>query len=104
MDFTYEIRSGILIIQVTARRATVDIAPSIEEYLISEINKGNNQIIINLSYVEFVDSSFLGALVACYKNALLTDGEIKVTNLHPHVRVTFELTKLDQLINILRGI
>jgi anti-anti-sigma factor len=104
LDFEWEIRSGFLIIQVNARRATVDMAPDIKERLFTEIDNGNINIIIDFSYVEFVDSSFLGALVAGLKQVKSKDGKIKISGLHPHVRITFELTRLDHLFKIYQTI
>ena len=104
LDFKWEIRSGFLVIQINARRATVDMAPEIKERLFTEIDKGNIKIIIDFSYVEFVDSSFLGALVAGLKKIKSKDGEIKISGLHPHVRITFELTRLDHLFKIYQSI
>jgi len=103
-DFEWELRGGFLVIQINARRATVDMAPEIKERLFSEIDNGNVNIIIDFSYVEFVDSSFLGALVAGLKQVKSKDGEIKISGLHPHVRITFELTRLDHLFNIYQSI
>jgi len=104
MDIEWELRSGFLVLQVNARRATVDMAPKIKERLFTELDNGNIRIIIDFSYVEFVDSSFIGALVAGLKKVKLKDGEIKISGLHPHVRITFELTRLDHLFKIYKSI
>jgi len=103
-DFEWEIRSGFLVIQLNARRATVDMATEIKDRLFTEIDKGNIKIIIDFSYVEFVDSSFLGALVAGLKKIKSKDGQIKISGLHPHVKITFELTRLDHLFKIYTSI
>ena len=103
-EFEWEIRGGFLVIQINARRATVDMAPEIKERLYTEIDNGSIKIIIDFSYVEFVDSSFLGALVAGLKRVKSKDGEIKISGLHPHVKITFELTRLDHLFKIYTSI
>jgi anti-sigma B factor antagonist len=100
LNLKYEFRNDFSIIQVDTRRATVDLAPAIREKLISEINHGNGQIIINLSYVEFIDSSFLGALVAGLKIVRERMGNIALVELHPHVQNTFALTHMDKIFPI----
>ena len=100
VDVTYENRGDFLVIQLNVRRATANIATDLKERLLDEINSGSTKIIISLNYVEFVDSSFLGALVAGLKQIKLKHGEMKIVGLHPHVRVTFELTRLDQMLPI----
>ena len=104
MDVNYEKRGEFLVIQLNVRRATADIASTIKERLLAEIKSGSIKIIISLNYVEFVDSSFLGALVAGLKQINLKGGELKIVGLHPHVRVTFELTRLDQMIQIYKTV
>jgi len=103
-DIEREMRNGFLVIQIKARRATVDMASEIKQRLFDEIDMGNINIIIDFSYVEFVDSSFLGALVAGLKQIKSKDGEIKISGLHPHVRITFELTRLDHLFKIYQSV
>jgi anti-anti-sigma factor len=103
-NFEWEHRAEFLVLHVKARRATVDMAPDLKDWLISEINNGNIRIIIDFSYVEFVDSSFLGALVAGLKQVKSKEGEIRISGLHPHVRITFELTRLDHLFTVYQTI
>ena len=103
-DLEWEMRGGFLVIRIGARRATVDLAPYIKQCLLTEIDKGIVKIIIDVSYVEFVDSSFLGALVAGLNKIKSQNGEIKISGLHPHVRITFELTRLDHLFKIYQSI
>jgi len=100
LDLNYEFRNDFSIIHVNTRRATVDLAPEIREKLISEINHGNGQIIINLSYVEFIDSSFLGALVAGLKLVKARKGKMALVELHPHVQNTMALTHMDKIFPI----
>jgi anti-anti-sigma factor len=97
LDLNSEFRGEFLIIEVNKRRATLDLAPEMREKIISEINHGNGKIIVNLSYVEFIDSSFLGSLVAGVKLIKEKGGKIVVVGLHPHVRVTFELTHMNKI-------
>jgi anti-anti-sigma factor len=103
-NFEWELRNEFLVLRVNARRATVDMASELKERLFKEIDNGHTQIIIDFSYVEFVDSSFIGALVAGLKQIKSKEGEIKISGLHPHVRITFELTRLDHLFKIYQTI
>jgi anti-sigma B factor antagonist len=97
VDLICEFRKDYTIIQVNRRRATVDLAPELREKIASEVKNEHENIIINLDYVEFVDSSFLGALVAGLRLVKTKGGRILVVGLHPHVRTTFELTHMDRI-------
>jgi len=55
VDIKSDFMGDFLIIEVNKRRATLDLAPEMREKIVSEINHGNGKIIINLSYVEFID-------------------------------------------------
>ena len=103
-NFDRMMRGDYCVLGVHARRATVDMAPELKDLLFKEIENGNIHIIIDFSYVEFVDSSFIGALVAGLKQVKLKEGEIKISGLHPHVRITFELTRLDHLFKIYKSV
>lgn len=100
MGLNCEFRHEFLIIEVNKRRATLDLAPEMREKIISEINHGKGKIIVNLAYVEFIDSSFLGSLVAGVKLIKEKGGKIIIVGLHPHVRITFELTHMDKIFPI----
>jgi anti-sigma B factor antagonist len=104
LDFTSEIRNGILIIEMNVRRATVDLAAAFKDLLVGEIEKGTINVVINLSYVEFVDSSFLGSLAAGLRVSTADGGDIKIAGVHPHVRMTFEVTNLDKVFKIYHSV
>jgi anti-anti-sigma factor len=60
--------------------------------------KGN--ILLNLKYVDFIDSSGLGLIVALVKHARQKGGELLICNLSAQARSLFELTKLHLVFSI----
>jgi anti-sigma B factor antagonist len=58
--------------------------------LISE----NNQLVLNLAGVSYIDSGGLGTLVALYTTAHNAGGAIKLANLTPRVGDLLQVTKL----------
>jgi len=58
------------------------------------------KVIINLSKVDYVDSSGLATLVEILKKARSRGGSIHLTHLSDKVRSLFEITKLDKLFGI----
>ena len=94
-------QNDITIININAERATGDNAPALSEVLFNQIEEGNaRKIIVDLKGVEFVDSTFLGALVKALKKITEKMGDIKVTNLEKPVRVMFELTRLYRVFEV----
>ncbi len=100
MDFQTTVVDGILLLTVSFAKATVNIADQLKERLLSEIDRGNNQIVVNLNEVEFTDSSFLGALLAGHKAALENNGGISLCQLNPQVKNVFEVTYMNKIFKI----
>ena len=100
MDFQTTLVDGILLLNVSFAKATVNIADKLKDRLLSEIDRGNNQIVVNLNEVEFTDSSFLGALLAGHKAALENSGGISLCQLNPQVKNVFEVTYMNKIFKI----
>ncbi|MCK5032832.1 MAG: STAS domain-containing protein [Calditrichia bacterium] len=100
MSFTINKSDEILTIVVNDKRATVDISGRFKDQIHQEIEKGSFKIIIDLTKVEYVDSSFLGALVAGLKRATMKNGDLKLVCLQPPVRAMFDLTRLYRIFDI----
>ena len=100
MGFRFDEENGLLIARINEKRATVDIADSFKQELNRRIAEGAKNIIVDLSAVEFIDSSFLGVLIAGLKKAILEDGDIKICGLQPQVENIFELTRLNRSYDI----
>jgi anti-sigma B factor antagonist len=100
MDFHYEILDDVLIFEILNKRATVEISGNVKNELLKLIDEGKNKVIISLEKAEYVDSSFLGILVAGLKRATMKDGDLKIFGLQPAVKSMFELTRLYRIFDI----
>ena len=100
MSFNFAVKDEILIVNISEQRATVDISSKLKEELIKKIDGGNQNIVVDLSLSDFVDSSFLGALVAGLKKATMKSGDLKIVGLQASVRAMFELTRLYRIFDI----
>jgi anti-anti-sigma factor len=89
---------------VEIKRATVDIADILKDKLTRSIKDGKTKIIIDMSQIEFTDSSFLSSVLAGLKQASLKNGDIKLINLQPAVRYVFQITRLDKVFDIYENI
>lgn len=57
-------------------------------------------VVVDLSQVNFVDSTALSTLVAGMKRARLLGGDVRLCGLQAPVRMIFELTRLDKAFEI----
>jgi anti-sigma B factor antagonist len=100
MDFKIDIHDDIIVFRMEIPRATVEVSGKVKEALLEKISDTSNRIIFDLAKVEFVDSSFLGVLVAGLKRATMNNGDLKIISLQPPVQSMFELTRLYRIFDI----
>jgi anti-sigma B factor antagonist len=65
--------------------------------------KPNVKLVLDLSEVDFIDSSGLGALVSCLRQAHSMSGEIKLSGLRKPVRALFELVRMHRVFEVFNG-
>lgn len=63
------------------------------------IEKGPKHIILDLSQIDFVDSSGLGALVQLVKKAQSSDGTLQIVS-NPRVTQTVKLVRLEKFLSL----
>jgi anti-sigma B factor antagonist len=64
------------------------------------LSKGNNEILLNLAEVNYIDSSGLGHLVSALTTARKQDGELKLLTLTNKVHDLMQITKLYTVFDI----
>ncbi|KQM38470.1 MULTISPECIES: STAS domain-containing protein [Microbacterium] len=80
-------------------RLTMVSAKSFRETVTAEIDRGAGEIVVvDLSQTEFVDSSGLGALVACLKTARQSGGDLRLAAPSEQVTMVLGLTNLDRVL------
>ena len=62
--------------------------------------KETQRIVLNLLWIEYIDSNGLGTLVASFISARHRGAEIKIAALSPRARRLFTYTKVDRLFEI----
>ena len=63
--------------------------------------KDQRKLVLDLSRVQFVDSSGCGAILSCLKTLTENQGDLKVCNVNKYVRSVFELIRLHRICDIL---
>ena len=101
MSYSFRTEENILIVNVEDERATVEFSAELKKDLLEKIEKEHNNVIFDLSKANFVDSSFLGILVAGLKKCTMNNGDLKIVGLQEPVSSMFELTRLFKIFDIL---
>ena len=63
----------------------------------------NKRILLDLTNVNYIDSSGIGAMVSVYLSASRAQCDFKVVNAQPRIRDLFEITKLSAVFEEMRG-
>jgi anti-sigma B factor antagonist len=92
--------ANYIVAVVNATEASLNNAEDFKQQLITLLNQYQNNIIIDLKQVEYVDSSFLGALVAVLKHAITLKKEVLLVELHKDVYNLMALIRLDKVFKI----
>ena len=61
---------------------------------------GGGRFLLDLEEVAFVDSTGIGAILACLRAARAADGELRLCHLAAGVRAAFEIVRLHHLVEI----
>lgn len=94
--FAFEHRTDGLHLALDVQRFDLNVSQRFMEQALSNIPSGIQRISIDMSDVEFIDSSGLGVLVAI-KKRLGEHGVLEIVGLSKRMHRIFELTKLGSL-------
>ena len=73
-------------------------APDLREQLHSLVQGGHTRIVVDLSDVETIDSSGLGALISGLKAARQAGGDVRIASPSEQVMAVMELTNLNRVL------
>ncbi|AFN74464.1 anti-sigma-factor antagonist [Melioribacter roseus P3M-2] len=90
----------IVLIKLDIDRATIKDAEQLKKIFYAKIEQGFKKVIIDLSKVDFIDSTFLGVLVSALKRTINQGGDLKLVGLRQNVRAMFELTRLHRVFEV----
>ncbi len=102
MDLTLDVHSDTPGFTVIAVGGEIDVytAPKLRERLISLVEAGNYQLIVDMESVEFLDSTGLGVLVGGLKRVRAEDGWIDLVCTQSRILRIFRITGLNKVFSI----
>ena len=66
----------------------------------ASIIEESKKIVLELSRVNFIDSSGCGSLLSCYRQTKNLGGDLKICGVQETVRTLFELVRIDRVIDV----
>ncbi len=92
MSFVTENFNDVVVQSVNFDRATFKEAEEFKKLLDKNIDNGYLKIIIDLSECNFIDSTFLSAIVTALKKVTKLSGTLKLAGVHSEALALLELT------------
>jgi len=92
--------NDLVLLTIVDKDANLTKSENFKQLVFKEIEAGTKKIIISFEHVEYLDSSFLGALVAILKNLVPKEGKMTLIELNNDIRNLFELTRLDKIFDL----
>ncbi|MGB3293548.1 MAG: STAS domain-containing protein [Phormidesmis sp.] len=98
-DFTTPQGESVIVLAPTGR-LDITTAWQFRLRLQEAISEETPNILVNLSEVNFIDSSGLTSLVAGMRDADKIEGSFRICNVHPEAKLVFEVTMMDSVFEI----
>ena len=99
MELSTKTEDQLRIVSVQDTRIDAAVALEFKDAMRSETDDGPDLVVLDLSKVEFIDSSGLGAIVAAMKN-MGADRKLALAGLTPTVQRVFQLTRMDSVFSV----
>lgn len=97
MQFTVDTPTdGIAVVRIIGRLNMVT-APRLREAVGTSVAAGRTRVAIDLSRVEFIDSSGLGALINGLKTARQAGGDLRIAAPNEQVQLVLQLTNMERV-------
>lgn len=92
-------------VTVIALAGEVDVytSPKVKQEIVNLLNAGTNKMIVDLTGVEYLDSTGLGVLIGGLKRARERDGDLKLICDNVRILRIFEITGLTKIFDIYRS-
>jgi len=100
---TYNMESGVPVITLEGE-VDVYTAPQLKQQMIGLLESGAKQVIIDLTKVEYFDSTALGVLIGGLKRMRERDGNLSLICPNPRIKRVFEITGLDKIFDIYNSV
>ena len=97
-DFpTRTISTGVVVVRPEGR-LNMMAAPDLREQLHALVREGNTRVVVDLSGVDTIDSSGLGALISGLKTARQSGGDLRIAAPGEQAMAVLELTNLNRVL------
>jgi len=95
-------REGVAVIALSGE-ADVYTSPRVKQEIVDLLNSGTTKLVVDLTGVEYLDSTGLGVLIGGLKRAREREGDLKLICDNVRILRIFEITGLTKIFDIHRS-
>lgn len=99
MDLVHETQGPLSVVTVKDTRIDAAVALAFKDRMRDATDGAQETVVLNLSNVDFIDSSGLGAIVAAMKH-MNPDRKLVLAGLTQTVEKVFKLTRMDSVFSV----
>jgi anti-sigma B factor antagonist len=99
MNLAVEKRDDIAIVTIPVEELDAGNTPEFKREMTAVLDT-YTKIVLDLTGLQFTDSSGLGAFLSCLKKLNAKGGELKLCGVEKQVRAIFELVRMDRILDI----
>lgn len=103
MNIFESTRDGMVVLRVGGNRIDASCAAEFRSAMAVVVARGTNRFVIDISGVDFIDSTGLGALVSTLK-ASGPSGAVAVAGANESVAILFKLTRMDKVFRMFASV
>lgn len=101
MEISTETVDQVCVIDLVGRLEASNSA-QLKDKVSELIKDGQVNLLVDMSRIDFIDSSGLGTLVKCLRSASKAGGGLKITSLQEYTRKLFTTTRLDRVFELFK--
>jgi len=97
---TKQLDSGVAVITISGRLALGGETEKLDAALTKLLSQDHKTVVLDISGLDYVDSSGVGMLVSCLTKLKKAGGEMKVAGANPRIRRIFSMTGVESMMSM----
>src|SRR5689334_15127530 len=97
---TKQLDNGVAVITISGRLALGGETEKLDAAVTKLLTQDHKTIVLDISGLDYVDSSGVGMLVSCLTKLKKSGGEMKVAGANPRIRRIFSMTGVESMMSL----
>jgi anti-anti-sigma factor len=95
-----QLETGIGVVTISGRLALGGETERLDAAVQSMLQKDVKKLVLDITALEYVDSSGVGMLVSCLTKVKKAGGDLKVVGANPRIKRIFSMTGVDSILSL----